>query len=331
MNISKIQDEIELIPKQAELKRGIPQTDGELTKAFVLKSTSEQTRRTYRTTLEDFLGFAEARNGRRINYAEVTFEDVTKWRDFLINEGRRAHTIATKLAILASLFEYGRVLGVFQLNPASSKLVPPPKKPAQSPGRALTTSEVKSLLSWFRLDSLTGARNYAMLLVMLRLSIRVSELCNLRIESIKWKSGRWALIIKAKGGSEELRPLPGDVKKAIDHYLHLDRGNRDTLKTHFPEAFLFQPETKQRYFSDNKPLSVRQVWHIVSRTAKTTGLGEVSPHDLRRTAITRAFQQQIPIHHIQRMSGHKDLNTLRLYNIDLENMEDNAINELNYD
>jgi hypothetical protein len=31
------------------------------------------------------------------------------------------------------------------------------------------------------------------------------------------------------------------------------------------------------------------------------------------------------------MSGHQDLNTLRLYDLDRENLEDNAINELSYD
>ena len=99
--------------------------------------------------------------------------------DWLIKEGRRPHTISTKLAILRSLFEYGRALGIFNLNPASAKLVPPPKKPKHSSGRALSPNEVKSLLSWFRLDSLLGARDYALMLITLRLSLRVSGVAGL--------------------------------------------------------------------------------------------------------------------------------------------------------
>ncbi len=128
---------------------GIPQTDAELTRAFILKSHSQETRRTYRTTLQTFAAFCEKRHGRKLTFAEVTFTHVTEWRDWLITEGRRPHTISTKLAILRSLFEYGRALGIFNLNPASAKLVPPPKKPKHSPGRALAPMEVKSLLSWF--------------------------------------------------------------------------------------------------------------------------------------------------------------------------------------
>lgn len=310
---------------------GIPQTDDELTRAFVLKSHSEETRRTYRTTLQTFARFCEKRHGGRLAFSEVTFTHVTEWRDWLIKEGRRPHTISTKLAILRSLFEYGRALGIFNLNPASAKLVPPPKKPKHSPGRALAPNEVKSLLSWFRLDSLLGARDYALMLIMLRLSLRVSEVANLKVSSIRWTSGRWVLTVTLKGGREEIKPLPKDVKKAVDDYLKLDRDKRETVRTDQENAYLFQAAPTQSFFGENKPLTSRHLWHLVKTSSKLCGIGDVSPHDLRRTAITQAFKQRVPIRHIQRMSGHQDLNTLRLYDLDRENLEDNAINELTYD
>lgn len=322
---------VSLVKIEISRTQGIPQNDADLTRAFILKSHSEETRRTYRTALQTFAQFCEKRHGRKLVFAEVTFTHVTEWRDWLIKEGRRPHTISTKLAILRSLFEYGRALGIFNLNPASAKLVPPPKKPKHSPGRALAPNEVKSLLSWFRLDSLLGARDYTLMLIMLRLSLRVSEVANLKVSSIRWTSGRWVLTVKLKGGREEIKPLPKDVKKAIDDYLKLDRENRQIMKTNGEDAFLFQAEPNQRWFGENKPLSTRHVWHLVKRYSKLSGIGDVSPHDLRRTAITQAFKQRVPIRHIQRMSGHQDLNTLRLYDLDRENLEDNAINELTYD
>jgi integrase/recombinase XerD len=326
-------DELATLPINGELQKpnGIPQNDAELTRAFILKSHSPETRRTYKTTLQTFARFCRAKHGREISFAEVTFADVTAWRDWLIKEGKRPHTISTKLAILRSLFEYGRALGIFSLNPASAKLVPPPKKPKHSPGRALSPKEVMSLLSWFRLDDLLGARNYALMLIMLRLSLRVSEVCNLKVSSIKSTSGRWVLTVKLKGGREERKPLPNDVKKAIDNYLKLDWENREIMKTNGQDSYLFQAEPNKRWFGENKPLSTRHVWHLVKKYSKLVGIGDVSPHDLRRTAITQAFKQRVPIRHIQRMSGHQDLNTLRLYDLDRENLEDNAINELSYE
>lgn len=245
--------------------------------------------------------------------------------------GKRPHTVSTKLAIIRSLFEYGRAFGLFERNPASAKLVPPPKKPKHSPGRALTPKEVLSLLSWFKLETLLGARDHALMLVMLRLSLRVSEVCHLNASDIKWTSGRCVVVVKLKGGREEVRPLPKDVKKAIDDYLSQDRENRKTMKTNGADAYLFQADPNKRWFGENNPLSTRHVWHLVKTYSKLAGIGDVSPHDLRRTAITQAFKQKVPIRNIQRMSGHQDLNTLRLYDLDRENLEDNAINELSYE
>lgn len=311
--------------------RGVPKNDDELKKSFILKSPSEETRRIYRNTLKEFVSYCERRNGKEVRFFEVTFEDVIDWRDFLIKEGKRPHTVSTKLAIIRSLFEYGRAFGIFERNPASAKLVPPPKKPKHSPGRALTPKEVMSLLSWFKLETLLGARDHSLMLVMLRLSLRVSEMCNLKVSDIKWTSGRWVIVVKLKGGREEIRPLPTDVKKVIDNYLSLDRENRQTMKTNGEDAYLFQADPNKRWFGENNPLSTRHVWHLVKRYSKLAGIGDVSPHDLRRTAITQAFKQKVPIRNIQRMSGHQDLNTLRLYDLDRENLEDNAINELTYE
>ena len=138
-------------------------------------------------------------------------------------------------------------------------------------------------------------------------------------------------MVKLKGGREELKPLPADVKKAIDHYLRLDRSNRETMKTNGEDAYLFQADPNKRWVGVNSPLSTRHVWYLVKKYSKLVGIGDVSPHDLRRTAITQAFKQKVPIRNIQRMSSHQDLNTLRLYDLDRENLEDNAINELSYD
>lgn len=333
--MATLKNPLELV-KSADIGRAkekqIPHTDNELQKAFLERSNSAATLRTYKNNLQEFLDFAELCSGRRIRYDEVTFREVTLWRESLKESGKTANTIITKLACLRSLFEFGRSLGVFHHNPASTDLVPLPKKPKFAvKGRALDKSEVKNLLSWFRLDDITGARNYALLLLMLRTSIRVSEAAQLRVSSIRWNGGRFVMIFKSKGGGQDVRPLPTDVKKAIDRYLEMDRSWREEQSINLREAFIFQSETKQKNFKENVPLSTRQIWHIVKRAGELTGIGKLSPHDLRRTAITQAFKLGIPIRNVQRMSGHADLRTLQIYDYDRENLDENAINELNYD
>jgi len=61
------------------------------------------------------------------------------------------------------------------------------------------------------------------MLVMLRLSLRVSEVCSLRASSVKWSHGRWDSQVQGERGREEVWPLPKDVKEAIDEYLRRTR------------------------------------------------------------------------------------------------------------
>lgn len=61
------------------------------------------------------------------------------------------------------------------LNPAATKLVSPPELPSEPAGRALSAKEVRYLLSGPDREKPDGARGYALMMVMLRLSLRVSE------------------------------------------------------------------------------------------------------------------------------------------------------------
>ena len=113
-----------------------------------------------------------------------------------------------------------------------------------------------------------------MMLVMLRLSLRVSEVCSLRASLTKWSYGRWTLRCKVKGGREEVWPLPKGVKKAVDHYLQLDRKRREIAHSGGEHAYLFQPHTNYCTLDFDKPLSTRMVQKIVKRWADYFRIGD---------------------------------------------------------
>ena len=78
------------------------------------------------------------------------------------------------------------------------------------------------------------------------------------------------------------------MRTAIKEYLKLDEKRRRHLHSDGADAFIFQPLVNYRTLEFNKPLSTRMVWNIVARWGNWGGVGKLSPHDLRRTAITRA-------------------------------------------
>jgi integrase/recombinase XerD len=292
---------------------------------FVNKSVSEETRRAYRRAVVDFFQFVGGKHP-----TEVVPADVLSWRDHLRHSRKRAATVSFKLSVIRSFFEYLKAGGVIPLNPASTKLVTPPELPTEPAGRALTSKEVRHLLMGPDREKPEGARDYALMLVMLRLSMRVAEVCSLRASSMKWSHGRWTLRCKVKGGREEIWPLPKDVKQAIDEYLKLDAGRRATLHSDV-DAFLFQPHLNYRTLVFDKALSTRMVQNIVAKWGRFTGVGDVSPHDLRRTAITRALEMGQTYRQVQMMSKHKDPKTVMRYDHGRENLDQNAVNFLMYD
>jgi integrase/recombinase XerC len=291
--------------------------------AFIYKYSSRATRAAYTRALQAFFdatGWPEP--------ASVTKEQVLAYRERLEHLRRRPRTIAQALAALRSFFDYLIAEGEIDRNPASSKLVMPPKIARTPAGRALTKKDALNLLAGMDRREVEGARDHAMLSVMLRLSLRVSEICSLRVDSIARDGSRWVLTATVKGGREERWPLPDDVKRAIDHYLVLDRERRAMLGT--LDTWLFQPTKNHRTLEHDKSLSQRQVQKLVHKWADFAGLGRLTPHDLRRTCLTRMLQT-FPAHKVQMVSKHKDLNTLMGYNHDRENLEENPVNFFSYD
>ncbi|MBA2732239.1 MAG: tyrosine-type recombinase/integrase [Acidobacteria bacterium] len=73
------------------------------------------------------------------------------------------------------------------------------------------------------------------------------------------------------------------------------------------------------------------VQKIVAKWGGFTGVGDVSPHDLRRTAITRALDSGLTYRQVQMMSKHKDPKTVMRYDHGRENLDQNAVNFLEYE
>jgi integrase/recombinase XerD len=293
---------------------------------FVNKSISAETRRLYHRVIREFFAFVAFKHETLISA-----EDILKWRDDLMSKGRKASTVALKLSVLRSFFEYLRAYGHVSLNPASTKLVPTPPLPEGLTGRALVSKDVRRLFASPDRSKPDGARDYAIILIMGRLSLRVAEVASLKASSITWSHGRPIIKFKVKGGRERVLPLPPDVKNAVDEYLKLDRSRRKILNTGGPDAWLFQPHTNARTLVYNKPLSTRMIGKLVKKYADYAGIGDLSPHDLRRTAITRALDLGESIREVQMMSGHKDIRSLMKYDHGRENLEKNPVNRLHYD
>jgi integrase len=299
--------------------------DIKLAHGFVFKSLSPETRKAYSAAIRDFFLFVN-----HIHPLAVTPDHVLAYRDRLIGLRHSPRTIITRLAVVRAFFSYLVEGGQLSRNPASAKLVPPPKVPASAAGRALSKKEVLNILTAPDRRTPGGARDHTLMLLMARLSLRLSEVCSLKVSSISAGTAGWVLACKVKGGREERWPLPQDLKDRVDEYLRLDAPRRAALGTGGPGAWLFQPHRNHRTLVHDKPLSQRQVQKIVAHWADYSGVGKVTPHDFRRTAITEMLKAY-PIQEVQMASKHRDVRTLMAYDRDRENLERNPVKTFRYD
>ena len=237
---------------------------------------------------------------------------------------------AKSRSIIRAFFGYLHAGGHIPINPASTKLVKPPALGESRSGRALTKKEVRNLLAGPDKSKPEGARDYALMLVMLRLSLRLAEVVSLRRSSIVWDR-RWKLHCKIKGGREEVWPLPEDIHKAIEDYLQLDAQRRTLVKSDGPDAPLFQPISNYRTLVYDKALSRRHVERIVARWGDFTGVGHVTPHDLRRTVVTQLLEDGYSYRDVQMVTKHKDPKTVQKYDRARENLDKNPVNFFSYD
>lgn len=161
------------------------------------------------------------------------------------------------------MFDYLKIAGIVDRNRALTKLVRPPVQSEDLRGRVLTNKEVRYVLLGPDQSKTEGARDYALILLMLQTSLRVSEAFSLKVSSIKWSHGRWILKFKVKGGCERTILLPREVKKANNNYLKLDKDRRKHQHCDSNESYIFQPLTNYRTLVFDKPLSEQMAWNIV--------------------------------------------------------------------
>jgi integrase len=99
------------------------------------------------------------------------------------------------------------------------------------------------------------------------------------------------------------------VKEQVDEYLRGESRRRAALVADGPAAWLFQPHRNRRTLVHDKPLSHRRVQKLVARRADYAGPGRVTPHDLRRTVITKMLKTH-PVQEALMASKHRDVRTL---------------------
>jgi site-specific recombinase XerD len=165
--------------------------------------------------------------------------------------------------------------------------------------QGLSRGQVNRLLASCDRRRAMGGRDYAILLLLVRLGLRAAEVAALRLDDIDWRSGE--IVVRGKGRTEERLPLPADVGAAIAAYLRRGRPRR-------PEREVFL-----RVYAPIRGLSPDGVAEVARAASERAGLGSFGSHRLRHTAGTQLLQAGGSLAEVAQVLRHRSIATTTIY------------------
>ena len=152
-------------------------------------------------------------------FAALCAQDVI---GFIKREALRLSPAGAKSATTAlrSFLCYLRYRGAIYSNLAAAV----PKVPNWSMSgipRAIAPEHIQTVLAHCPRDTSIGKRDYAILMLLVHLGLRASEIISLTLDSINWESG--SITVAGKGNKIASLPLPSEVGEAIVQYLQNGR------------------------------------------------------------------------------------------------------------
>jgi integrase/recombinase XerD len=173
--------------------------------------------------------------------------------------------------------------------------------------RGISPAHVRALLGSCNRRRALGRRDYALLVLLLRLGLRRGEVARLTLDDIDWRVGE--LVVHGKGGREERLPLPADVGQALAAYLRRGRPASDRR-----EVFLC---ARAPY----APIASGTVASTVRRACRRAGIPEVGSHRLRHTTACEMVQAGVPIVQVGQVLRHRSLQSTAIYaRVDIEQL-----------
>jgi integrase len=165
--------------------------------------------------------------------------------------------------------------------------------------KAITPEEVQKLLQSCDRRTPVGRRDYAAVLLMVRLGLRAGEVAGLRLEDLDWTHGE--LVIRGKPRRQDRLPLPRDLGEAIVAYLKHGRP-----RSKYREIFL-------RVRAPHRPAGRPAVTSLVRAAGKRAGLDAVSAHRLRHTAATQMLRKGASLSEVAHVLRHRHIDTTAIY------------------
>ena len=243
------------------------------------KSRSDSTITTYRSMLGLFMSYVGD-----INITDLTVQAIDKYADSLV--GLKPKSIKNRLTAVRSLVSYLYAKDHITIKPEAIDI--PTCKDSEA--NFLDYDEQKMMVA-----ACNDKRELAIVKLLLRSGLRISELINLNIDDVFERS---ILVRKGKGDKARVAFITEDAEAALLDY-------RAAIGQKLVPCFV------NRY---GDRLSRQSAHKIIVKIAERSGIKKnISPHTLRHTFATNMLRAGARIEDVQKMLGHSRVETTLIY------------------
>jgi len=261
------------------------------------RGLSKNTLIAYTHDLAHFAQFLEQR--KVTDWSQVDETTICSWTAHLGQSEYARSTQARKLSAVRMLARHLVREGVRKND--FTELASAPKLSRKLP-EVLTYKELKCLLEAPSTATPHGLRDRAILELFYSSGLRVSELCEVPLQSVNLDEGY--IRVLGKGAKERIAPIGSAAVTAVRNYLATGRPRFVKAKTG-SELFLSQ---------QGRAISRKMVWVMIRQHAAKVGIKKpIKPHLLRHSFATHLLEGGADLRTIQEMLGHSDISTTQIY------------------
>ncbi len=272
------------------------------------RNYTDATVKSYQYDLEKFFNFI-------FNEGVLMDEvDVIVIRNFLteeLNSGVSKRSCKRRLSTLNHFYDYLYKQKEVKDNPFL--LITYPKTDKKYP-KALYRDQVQEILdnNAKRTDDLM-LRDQAILCVLYYCGIRASELVNLRLQDVSFRTR--TIRVFGKGQKERIVPFTEECKVALQEYIDKCRPMLlETKHTQTSLLFLSNHEFDPNNTEKEPKLTTRGLEYILDQIEEKTGtFVGLHPHILRHSFATHLLENGADLRVIQELLGHTSINATQVY------------------
>lgn len=261
---------------------------------------------TYATNLKQFERFLQ-----RKGITKPQRDDVIEYREEL-KAAHKSTTVQAYITAVKLFFQWTETEGIY---PDITRHLKGAKITRTHKKDALTVDQVQSILQAVDRSTMQGARDYAILCLMITGGLRDIEIHRANVEDLRTVGLASVLYVQGKGQDEKADyiKIGPETEQAIREYLTL-RNKTEQVKNDQP---LF---TSLSNNSTLKRLSTRSISGIAKNYLRLIGLDSerLTAHSLRHTAVTLALIGGATLQEASQFARHSDISTTQIYAHNLE-------------